>query len=144
MYEDEPEETPQEAVEIYPKWAIRGFAIFFGTIFGGVLLMLNLRRAGYKKAAVMVLVVSIIYTVISAVATSFISHNPGSMAGLVFNIIGALMLADYFFPRYFPDNDYYPKSIWNALGISILINITFFLVLYYSGYLPELKAMIAK
>jgi len=67
----EPEEIQddnhEDGVEIYSKMAIRGFSIFFSTIFGGVLLFINLKNAGYKSAAYKVLAFAIGYTCVEGV-----------------------------------------------------------------------------
>lgn len=137
---DENGEDPEQddAVEIYSKNAIRGFSIFFSTIFGGALLYQNLKNAGYKKASYTVLGFSVAYTLLTIILSNFIPRTPGSPFALVCNLIGGLILSEYFFPKYFPENDYYPKPIWNALGISILICVILFTFIYYTGGLPEL------
>ncbi|RCH56568.1 hypothetical protein DJ568_01535 [Mucilaginibacter hurinus] len=116
------------AVEIYSKSAIWGFTIFFSMIFGGVLLMQNLRAAGYKKAGNVVLLFSIIYTLLSF-AIGFVLAPGVRYIGVITNIIGGAVLTEYFYNKYFPDNDYYPKPIWRALGVSILIVLIIALIL---------------
>jgi len=135
----EPEEEGQEEhVEIYSKMAIRGFSIFFSPLFGGVLLYRNLRAAGYKKGAGVVLLFSVLYMLASIIIVSNFINSSG--ASLAINIVGAFILSDYFFPKYFPDDDYYPKPIWTALGISLLIVLVLVLSLYYTGNLPQLSS----
>lgn len=138
----EPEENQAERnddhVEIYSKMAIRGFSIFFSTLFGGVLLYRNLRVAGYKSGAGIVLLFSVLYTLASIII--FSNFIGSSAASIAINIVGGFILSDYFFPKYFPDNDYYPKPIWTALGISILICVTLVMILYYTGNLPQLAS----
>jgi hypothetical protein len=122
-----PEEQDDSYVEIYSKSAIWGFSIFFSPVFGGVLLMLNLRAAGYKRAANIVLIFSIAYMLVSGIILNLVllkyKTDPIylNIASVVFNVAGGGILAEYFFRKYFPDNDYYPKSIANALMISILV-----------------------
>jgi formate hydrogenlyase subunit 3/multisubunit Na+/H+ antiporter MnhD subunit len=36
------------------------------------------------------------------------------------NVVGAVILTFYFFKKYFPDDDYYPKSITNPIILTIL------------------------
>jgi hypothetical protein len=148
-YIDEPEEeakgieeNQEEHVEIYSKMAIRGFSIFFSSIFGGVLLFINLRRAGLKSAANTVLAFAIGYTLVASILFSMVGGN--TSASLLFNLVGGIILADYFFPKYFPDNDYYPKPIWNALAVSILICTALVLIMYYTGNMPELGKALSK
>lgn len=143
-YPEQPEESQDEIqdehVEIYSKWAILGFSIFFSTLIGGILLMINLRKAGYKQAVYTVLVFMIGYTL----AGSILLGGVGGNLSLVVNVIGGFILSGYFFPKYFPDNDYYPRPIWGALAISVLVSVTAVLILYYTGHLPELNAAMAK
>jgi len=40
---------------------------------------------------------------------------------LAFNIIGGLILTQYFFKKYFPDKDYYPKSIVTPVIVIVFI-----------------------
>jgi len=139
-YTPDNEEIDLEPVEIYSKNAIRGFSIFFSTIFGGVLLYQNLKTAGYKKGANTVLTFAIIYTLITVIIVSNLAHVSSS-SSIVFNLIGGFILSDYFFSKYFPDNDYYPKPIWNALGVSILICIVLVTIIIYSGGVPNPTAI---
>lgn len=138
--EESQEEIQEEHVEIYSKWAILGFSIFFSTLIGGILLIINLRKAGYKQAVYTVLAFMIGYTL----AGSILLGGVGGNLSLVVNVIGGFILSGYFFPKYFPDNDYYPRPIWGALAISVLVSVTAVLILYYTGHLPELNAAMAK
>lgn len=119
-YDDYTEASENYDIEIYSKRAIVGFSIFFSTIFGGVLLMINLREAGYKKAANLVLLFSVAYTLLGSVIMSYVSTPSGAFA-LIFNGVGAYILTGYFFNKYFPEDDYYPKSIAKPLIVSLLI-----------------------
>jgi hypothetical protein len=148
QYTEEPKEqpgdVPEEPVDIYSKRAIRGFSIIFSTVFGGVLLMINLWQVGYKKAAWGVLGFSVVYTLVASLLINSMK-TPSSLMAIGINLIGGMILTEYFFPKYFPDNDYYPKPIWNALAVSILVTLTVFMIMYYTGNLPELnKALLKK
>ncbi|NCD68410.1 hypothetical protein [Mucilaginibacter agri] len=129
-YNEEPQDEGYD-IEIYSKRAIWGFSIFFSTIFGGVLLMINLRAAGYKSAANLVLLFSILYTLLGSIALSIIGATSGAFA-IIFNGIGAAILTEYFFNRYFPEEDYYPKSIATPLLISFLICIPIVIFMIYA------------
>ena len=124
------EPDSEDAVEIYSKWAVWGFSIFFGTIFGGVLLMSNLKAVGLKKAANTVLIFSILYFIGSGIIVG-VTGMTGSYIPLFFNVAGAAILTGYFFNKYFPEDDYYPKSIGKPLIISIVISVAVFLIIYY-------------
>ncbi len=94
--------------------------------------MQNLRDVGLKKAANIVLLFSISYTVTGMVIISYIKPS-GSGLPLLYNIVGAVILADYFFPKYFPEKDYYPKKIWKPLFVSLIIGFSLLALMYYSG-----------
>lgn len=119
--------------KIYSKNAIWGFSIFFTTIFGGVLLMQNLRDIGNKKEANHVLIFSILFTIlVMAVVNSL--PSPNSAITLLCNGIGALILNEYFFKRNFPtSNKYEYKKIWKPLIISIIISIPFVWAAIYTA-----------
>ena len=133
-YTEDPQQEENYDIEIYSKRAIWGFSIFFSTIFGGILLMINLRSAGYKKEANLVLLFSLLYTFIGSLIMSYFGLQTSAFA-IIFNGIGAAILTEYFFNKYFPENDYYPKSIMKPLTISMLICVVVVLFVYY--YAPK-------
>jgi hypothetical protein len=129
-----PEEQEGEYVEIYSGWAIWWFSVLASPLFGGVLLVLNLKAAGYKKAMYMVLAFIILYMIMANVVINqfllthkvdfkVLSPNLGIFCGITIglNIIAGLILSLYFFKKYFPDNDYYPKSILSPLFITVFV-----------------------
>jgi len=140
--DQQPDENSDEAVDIYSRRAILGFCIFFSTVFGGALLYRNLRNVGLKQAANTVLLFSIAYTLGSMLLVN--SVRTFAFAPLFFNVGGGLILTNYYFPKYFPDDDYYPKPIWKPLTISLLICVVLVGLLYYTGQLPPLPAAKAK
>lgn len=137
--EDQTQETSvfeifeQTAPKIYSKRVIFGFSILFSTIFGGVLLMQNLRDVDRKKEANLVLLVSILYTaLVMVLATTNAQHN--STLTWLMNAIGGSILCEYFFRKNFPDeNRYGKKKIWKPLLISVLIIAPFLLLAVYGA-----------
>jgi Mg/Co/Ni transporter MgtE len=97
-YTEEPDENQDEQVEIYSKWPIRLFSLFFSPIFGGVLLIINLRKAGYKQAIASVLLFSIGYTFITAMLLSSLGIT-GGLIPIIFNLMGGMILSDYFYKK---------------------------------------------
>ena len=148
--ENEPvEEQEGEAVEIYSKKAIFWFAFLLGPMFGSILLMLNLREVGYKRAANIILLFTILFDCVSeiglflyvkyshidilALQKKMMNYKPGDASfldektiflpilALALRLGGALFISQYFFKKYFPEDDYYAKSISNVLFISIAV-----------------------
>lgn len=135
-------QSEEQGVAIYSKTAILWFSIFFSPIAGGALLMLNLRSIGYKKEGIQVLLYSIGYKLLSGVLISYFIKFPAIdpknpdihllikplIGTLIIDIIGGGILAEYFFRKYFPDDDYERKSVARPLLIVILIAIPFSLL----------------
>jgi hypothetical protein len=134
--EENPVEEQADGVEIYSKRAIWWFSVLASPLFGGALLLLNLKEAGYKKAIYPVLAFVVLFFLASEVLeakfaiaykVNFATPNKGSMTlcaiMLGANMIGGLVLTQYFFKKYFPEDDYYPKSILNPLLVTVIITI---------------------
>lgn len=106
------------------------------------MLIINLRKAGYKEATGAVLAFSIMYTLL----TNMLLSGLGIIVQMIVNFTGGVILTDSFYKKYFPDDDYYPKAIWGALAVAIIINLSGFMLLYYTGHLPPevMKALSKK
>lgn len=106
---------------IYSKKAILGFSIFLSTFFGGILLFQNLIAVNKKKEAYIVLGISIIITILTGIIVS-VPENPNSSLSYLCGFAGGSVLAYYFFPKYFPNEEQYPrKAIWKPLIIGIIL-----------------------
>jgi hypothetical protein len=138
------EEKEEDYVDIYSKRAIFIFSIF-SNIYGGVLLIINLWNAGYKKAISQVLLFLAGYYYLSMLIIKYSGIKidldvvkkastgvPLTLAqispllqitgiSLLLNVIAGLVLTQYFFKKYFPDDDYYARPIWRPLVIYILL-----------------------
>ncbi len=130
-----PEVQDDDYVEIYSRNAILSFSIFPTPIFGSVLLILNLIAAGYKKAVLGVVIFTILFVVAENLVLNHFFPMPKVidpthldpqlflLAGLslVANLIGGLVLTFYFFKKYFPEDDYDPKSITNPIIVLVVL-----------------------
>lgn len=123
-------ENNEDVIKIYSRSAIMGFSVFFTTVFGGVLLMQNFKDIGNKKMANTVLIFSILYTALSAVI--ILSAAPmGSSLTIVMNIIGGVILNEFFFRKYFSTGqELKHKKIWKPLIISLIITLPFIIALF--------------
>jgi uncharacterized protein involved in response to NO len=130
------QQPEQQDIAIYSKWAILAFSIFFSPLFGGILLMINLRSVGFKKQATGILLFSIAYVFISALVVFSVSGIPQNATALVIvqntqyviysliaQIIGGGILAEYFYKKYFPAEQYRYKSVWRPLAIILIITL---------------------
>jgi len=125
----QPEKPP---IAIYSKWAVLGFSIFFSTVVGSILLMLNLRAIGNKRAGYIVLLFGIAYKVITGILLGLIIPPPKVSAtmqeilsnpkliyySLAVDLLGAAILTEYFFKKYIPANNGYERK---GIGIPLLV-----------------------
>ena len=112
-----------EIPKFYSKKAILGFSIFFSSIFGGILLMQNLKEIGMEKEAKKVLNTSIILTLLPFLLAWFMEKEVSTYTFLA-NIIGGLLLSEFYFGLYIPKEQIFEiKKIWKPLLISLLITI---------------------
>ena len=125
------DETLENDVKIYSKKAIWGFSLFFAPIFGGFLLRQNLIDIKKKKEANIVLLYSIGFTVLTILIVSSKENTTSSLTYLL-NMIWGAILSEYFYIKYFPNENYKYKKIWKALLISIIITIPFVLAMIYA------------
>ena len=104
----------------YSKQAIFGFSIFFGVIFGAVLLSLNLKAN--SKAKWLVIGFGILYTALQITVLSYLEET--SFFRLVFNLVGGTILYAFFWDRFVGKETLYQvKPVWKPLIISALIMI---------------------
>jgi hypothetical protein len=131
-FEEQEDIQPEKPIAIYSKWAILGFSIFFSTIVGSILLMLNLRSLGNKRAGYVVLFFGLAYKVVTGLLLGFIIPAPKANAtiqeifsnpkliyySLAVDVLGAAILTEYFFKRYIPDNNSYERK---GIGMPLLV-----------------------
>ncbi|MCG1037345.1 hypothetical protein [Polaribacter sargassicola] len=118
---------------LYSKSAIQGFTIFFSPFFGAILLMSNLKAQKKQKARNQVLLFVILYTIITYLV---LSAFPTMMfLSLAFNVLGSLVLIEYFWNKNLGKNiRYTKKGITKPLLISFLV----VLLLVFIQFLPQL------
>ena len=137
-FQDTDEQRPEQPdIAIYSKWAILGFSIFFSPLFGGILLMINLRAIGFKRQATSVLLFAIIYQFVSTAVIASVMKLPPNINSialfqntqfvvysLVAQIVGGGILAEYFYKKYFPADHYKYRSVWRPLAVILIITLT--------------------
>lgn len=123
-----------ELPSLYSKTLILVFAVLFSVIFAAVLLIINLRSLGKRKAAWIILLFSIIYLIFTAVMLQVFSLDPSLT--FVFNVIGAAILNEVFWNRFIGKEAEFRKRGWiKPILIALMIAMAFFLLVLYS--LPQ-------
>lgn len=152
-YKQEEPGEEEDYVEIYSKRAIIGFSVFFNVLFGGAFLAINMFNAGYKKEIGRIISFCFFYYFLSMylIALSGIRIDPKVLETLAkqqpistvdklhlllvvvitlsINFLGGLILTSYFYKKYFPENDYYPRPVGRAIVICLFVSFIFSFVL---------------
>jgi hypothetical protein len=119
--------TDTNAPILYSKMAIRGFCVFFSTIFGAVLLSSNI---GDTKNKLMVVGFGIIFTAFTIAVANIVPTSIYYV--MILNTAGGLALTSTFWEKYVgKETKYRAKPIWKPLIISVIISIPFLLALIY-------------
>ena len=119
--------------KIYSSKAILGFSVFMSSLFGGILLYINLRNLKKNKEANIVLVISIILTLLTYFVMS-IPENPKSSLAYLCGFIGGGILSYFLVPKYIPNEEDFPKKqIWKPLIIAVLIVIVLVSLIIFSN-----------
>ncbi|PTX44819.1 hypothetical protein C8P64_0801 [Christiangramia gaetbulicola] len=122
--------TAEKLPEFYSKRLILVFSGLFSILFGTVLLLSNLKKAGEKKGIYQVLIFVFIYVV--GIIYTIQSVKAASNWSIPLNILGALILNEYFWNRYLGKDVEYEKKSWiKPAIISMCISIPAFLALVY-------------
>lgn len=134
--ESENQQPEKQEIAIYSKWAILFFSILISPLVGAILLVINLRSAGYKKESIRVILFVISYLIVAGLVIASVMKLPAKVdmmalwkntQYLVYNLVAQIIcggiLAEYFFKKYFPDDNYQYKSTWRPLAIIIIITL---------------------
>lgn len=108
---------------IYSQNAVLWFAILMTPLFGGVLLMMNLKTINKRKEAGIVFIVSLLMTLGIYILSLFFDSS-GSIITISMNVLCAFILTEAFFKKQIPDAAEYPNrsNLWPVLiAVAILV-----------------------
>ena len=117
--------------QLYSKRVIMAFSVLFSTIFGAAILMSNMKQLRNTKARLQVLLFGILYSVGQVFTINSMSSTNLSIP---LNILGGVILNEYFWNRYIgKEREYLKKSWLKPAIISGLITVPFLLGLIFLG-----------
>ena len=118
-----------ETPELYSKRVIMSFSILFSTLLGAILMFINLKKIGKQKASYWVLFFSISHFIVTIIIIIKLEIN--SSFSFFMNIIGALILTEYFWNKYIGKRMKYKSRGWVLPGIISLILLALYFILQY-------------
>lgn len=126
------QENSEVLLKLYSKRVIYAFSIIFSTLFGTILLMSNLKQIGDNKARLEVLVFGLIFTIGSMLSLNTIELQANF--GITLNILGGIILNEFFWNRYIGKETKFEKKGWHKPAIiSAIITLPFAIALLYGA-----------
>lgn len=120
------------APELYSKIVITVFSTIFSTIFGAILLMYNMKQTNNQKGRIQVLIFGILWTIASILVLNYIGLKANF--SIIFNLVGAGILTEYFWNKFIGKEFEYRKRSWiKPAIISVIIVIPFILAIIFGG-----------
>jgi len=126
-----------DAPLFYSRPVIYIFSFLFSTLFGSIMMAMNINRTDNPARMVWVVLFGAVYTGMIIVIASAI---PGlGSAGIIFSIIGAWIMESFFWDRYLGNATFYrARNIWVPLIIGLGIS-GIYITLYIIGMQAEGK-----
>lgn len=116
---------------LYSKRVIYIFSILFSTIFGAVLLMSNLKNTGERRGRLQVLIFALVFTTGLLITAATLKTTSNFTIPL--NIVGGLILNEYFWNRYLGKEIRFEKKKWYKPAIiSLIVCIPFVVAAVYA------------
>jgi Tol biopolymer transport system component len=132
------ENTKQtETPELYSTQFILIFGLF-SLLGGGILMALNFMQLKNVKAARLVVIVAVIYSLLTGIALqSFGITN--MFISLAVSMLGIYLLYDFVYKKEFPKDlkNYTPRNIWTPILILLALSIPLLYLLSATGNFPQ-------
>jgi len=120
-----------DAPSLYSRQAIYGFTVFFGALFGSIMMAINFAKTKNHNNIVWVLLFGALYTTIQVIIVQ--SAHTGSSLTILFSIISAFILESFFWNRFIGNATFYRlKPIWIPLIIGIILSALIIISIIYS------------
>jgi hypothetical protein len=105
------------APSLYSRRAIYFFTIFFGALFGSILLIMNLIKLRNYKDILWVVVFGVALTAIPITLAEY--ANTGTSLGFLFGLISAACIDYFFWDKFIGPVFYRARKIWWPLAIAL-------------------------
>jgi hypothetical protein len=126
--------SQQAEPELYTQPAIFGFTFFFSIITGAILLSINLKKLGKIREINVVMLTSVAYLLLASLLFAGLAGN--MIVSMVFNVVGGIILTQFFWKKYIGDINYKRRQVWIPLVICLVIFVSISVWLITSGQYP--------
>src|SRR5579872_562488 len=94
-----------DAPEFYSRRVIYGFAFMFGTLFGSIMLAININKTNNPARMLWVLLFGVAFTAFQIAVVE--SSGSGGSIGVIFSLVGAVILESFFWNRFIGNATFY-------------------------------------
>lgn len=124
-----------DAPSFYSRSAIYGFTVFFGALFGSVLMAINVNKTKEPVNVIWIMLFGGVFTALQIAIAEF-AHTTSSL-NILFGIISAYILETFFWNRFIGNSTFYrAKQIWVPLIIGLAFLALFVFALIYADSQP--------
>ena len=116
-----------KAPQLYTRYTIRFFAIFFSTLLGGILMAINFNRLKRsKKEIFMVVLFSFLFTSAAGYLYGYFGAKFTNII-IIMNLVGSGILEEFFWNRVIGRQlKYRRQNVWPVLLVVLLISLPLF------------------
>lgn len=116
--------------EIYSKRAVFWFGALITPFFGGVLLMISLRKLGLRKEGNVAFFTSLMMT-LGVIFIPIWLNIEIRFLSVILSVVCSTFLSDFLYKKYIPNADEYPKKKVVLMSIVVTIILILFLLLAF-------------
>ena len=109
-----------DAPEFYSRRVVYIFAFLFSTLFGSILLAMNIYKTDKPARMLWVLLFGVVYTAFEILVGE--NMHSGSSPGILLSLVGALILESFFWNQFIGNATFYrARPIWVPLIIGVVL-----------------------
>ena len=121
-----------DAPAFYSRRVVYIFAFLFSTLFGSILLAININKTDKPARMLWVLLFGVVYTAFEIIVGE--SMHSGNSPGIFLSLIGALILESFFWNRFIGNGTFYrARPIWVPLIIGLVMFAFIIWAMFYNG-----------
>ena len=121
-----------DAPAFYSRRVVYVFAFLFSTLFGSILLAMNIYKTDKPARMLWVLLFGVAYTAFEIIVGE--NMHSGSSPGILFSLVGAVILESFFWNQFIGNATFYrTRPIWVPLIIGVVLFAFIIWAMFYNG-----------